>query len=220
MDAGLATRVTGSVIVAYLLGAVPWALIIGRLFYDVDVRTYGSGNLGATNVFRALGWKAGLAVFVLDLAKGAAAVALAEFLVPTALGVLAHEWTTIGATLAVMAGHSFSPYLGFRGGKSVAAAGGALLVLVPLAWPFLLLTWLLVFALTRIVSLGSVIVAAEFPVLVFVLYHGDWPLFGLSLIAACLVIWRHSANIARLIRGEEPRISLRRKPAAGGKDGL
>jgi glycerol-3-phosphate acyltransferase PlsY len=215
VELGLALRIGASLIAAYLMGAIPWSLIIGKTFYKVDVREHGSGNLGATNVMRALGWKAALLTLVLDIGKGALVVFLAGQLVPAGqFGALAREWAMIGAALAAIAGHSYSPYIGFRGGKGVATGAGALLVLVPLAWPILFLTWLLVLATTRIVSLGSVLIAIEYPVLMLVLYPGDWPLLALSIVAAGLVLWRHSTNIRRIFRGEEPRISFTRKPSA------
>jgi glycerol-3-phosphate acyltransferase PlsY len=158
---------------------------------------------------RVLGWKAALATFVLDVAKGALAVALAGFLVPTAtFGSSANEWAMIVATLAAIVGHSFSPYIGFKGGKGVATAGGALLVLTPLAWPILFVSFILVVAIWRMVSLGSIVIAVEYPLLMLWLYPGDWPRTALALIAAGLVILRHSANIGRILRGEESKISL------------
>jgi glycerol-3-phosphate acyltransferase PlsY len=207
----LTLRVVATLVAAYLLGGIPWALIIGRGFYKIDVREHGSGNLGATNVMRVLGWKAALATLLLDAAKGALAVYLAKLLVPyQPSGPDYQQWAMLVATLASMAGHSFSPYIGFKGGKGVATGAGALLVLVPLAWPILFLTWVLVIALTRLVSLGSVIIAVEYPLLMLWLYYGDWPLLGFAVVAAGLVIWRHSANIGRILRGTEPRISFTR----------
>ena len=215
MELGIALRIAASMIGAYLLGGIPWALIIGKVFYKVDVRTHGSGNLGATNVMRVLGWKAALATFVLDVGKGSLAVFLAGVIVPAALfGSDAREWTMIGATLAAMAGHAYSPYIGLRGGKGVAVGAGALLILVPMAWPILFLTWLAVIAATRIVSLASVIIAIEYPILMLLLYRGDWPLLAVAIVAGGLVVWRHSANIKRIFRGEEPKISFTRKPSA------
>jgi acyl phosphate:glycerol-3-phosphate acyltransferase len=220
VDLTVIVRIGAGVVAAYLLGGVPWALIIGVWFFKVDVREHGSGNLGATNVMRVLGWKAALATFVLDIGKGALAVFVAEILVPTSIfGTLSGEWAMIAATLAVMAGHSFSPYIGFRGGKSVAAAGGALLVMVPLVFVALFVTWAIVFALTRVVAAGSVVIAIEFPILIAILHPGDWPLLGLAIVAAALVVVRHSANIGRIIKGEEPRISWSRQDASQQKGG-
>jgi glycerol-3-phosphate acyltransferase PlsY len=211
VELGLALRIAASLIVAYLLGGIPWALIIGRVCCKIDVREHGSGNLGATNVMGVLGWKAALAILLLDIGKGALAVYLAGLIVPAAqFGAVAREWTMIGATLASIAGHSYSPYIGFKGGKGVATGAGALLVLVPLAWPILFLTWLLVLATTRMVSLASVIIAIEYPILMLVLYPGDWALLAVSIVAAGLVIWRHRTNIRRISRGEEPKVSFTR----------
>ena len=208
MDTSLALRIAASVVVAYLLGAIPWALMIGRQLYGIDVRDQGSGNLGATNVMRVLGWKAALATLLLDVAKGALAVGIAWALVPVAqFGPVANEWALIAATMAAILGHSYSPYIGFAGGKGVATAAGALLVLTPLAWPILLGTFIVVILVSRMVSLGSIVMAFEYPVLVWLLYPGDWPRMTLAVIAAGLVLWRHSANMGRIVRGEESKIS-------------
>ena len=209
MNASLALRSAAAVVAAYLLGAIPWALVVGKRFYGIDVREQGSGNLGATNVMRVLGWKAALATLLLDIAKGALAVLVAWALVPVArFGSSANEWAMIAATMAAILGHSFSPYIGFKGGKGVATAAGALLVLTPLVWPILLVSFLVVLLVGRMVSLGSIVIAAEYPVLVWFLYPGDWPRLALAVVAAGLVIWRHSANIKRIVRGEESKISL------------
>jgi acyl phosphate:glycerol-3-phosphate acyltransferase len=220
MDSGLVVRIVVCLAVAYLLGAIPWALIVGKRFYSIDLRQKGSGNLGATNVLRVLGWKAALAVFILDVGKGAVAVAAAYWIVPVAsYGPLAHEWAMIGATFAAILGHSFSPYIGFKGGKGVATGAGAVLVLTPLAWPILFVTFVLVIAIWRMVSLGSVVIAIEFPILVALLYTGDMPRLALAILAAGLVVWRHSANIRRIVRGEEPKISLNRSTSEEQKGG-
>lgn len=204
-------RIAIALVGAYLLGGIPWALLVGKGFYKVDVREHGSGNLGATNVMRVLGWKAALVVLLLDIGKGALGVYACGLLVPgPSSGDLAHDWAMTGAALAVMAGHSFSPYIGLRGGKSVATGAGALAVLVPLTLPFLVLSFALVVVITRIVALSSIIISMEFPLLVWWLYPGDAALLALSLVAAGLVIWRHSANIVRIVKGEEPRISFKR----------
>lgn len=214
----LALRFAAIVAVGYLLGGIPWALIIGKRFFGIDVRDFGSGNLGATNVFRALGAKAAIATLVLDAAKGAAAVIVAMLLVPVdTYGQLAHTWASIVATMAAIFGHSYSPYIRLRGGKGVATAAGALLIFTPYPWPFMLVTFIVVVGLTRMVSLGSVIVALEYPVLCLIFYPGDWSVFGFAFVAAGLVIWRHRANIGRISRGEEPKISFSGRGAASKK---
>jgi glycerol-3-phosphate acyltransferase PlsY len=216
----LAVRLVGASATAYLLGGIPWALIIGLKFFNIDLRKEGSGNLGATNVFRVLGAKAAAATLLLDMAKGAAAVLVAVLLVPeTQFGPLAHEWAMILATMAAILGHSYSPYIKLRGGKGVATAAGALLVLTPYPWPILLLTWLLVIALFRIVSLGSIIIAIEYPLLCLVFYPGDWLLIGFATVAATLVVWRHRANIVRIVRGQEPKVSFKNRGSAARNKG-
>lgn len=203
-----ALRVAITLVVAYLIGATPFAVIVGRVFYGADVREHGSGNAGATNVMRVFGLKAGAAVLVLDALKGVGAVILASLVYPEHLGAAAHDWVLIGASFAAVLGHSYSPYLRFAGGKGVATAAGALLVLTPIAWPILFATFVAVVAISRMVSLGSVVVAVEFPVLVLLLYMDRPSLVTFSFVAATLVIWRHRSNIVRIARGEEAKISL------------
>ncbi len=197
-----------SVAEAFLIGAIPWSLIIGLRFYGVDLRKEGSGNLGATNVFRVLGTRAALAVAVLDVAKGFAAVGLAWLLVPPDTYAVLHEWVLVAATIAAMLGHSYSPYIRFRGGKSIAVAAGALLVLTPKAWPILIVTFVVVVGLIRIVSVGSITIALEFPILVLWLYGDRLPTVVFAFAASAFVIWRHESNIRRLIRGEESKIDI------------
>ena len=210
-------RVILAVALAYLIGGIPWALIIGKRLYGIDVRTEGSGNLGATNVYRVLGTKAGLATAVLDVAKGAAAVALAWLIVPPSLSTTAHEWALIGATMAAILGHSYSPYIHFTGGKGVAVAAGALLVLTPKVWPIMLLTFALVVVATRYVSLASILTALEYPVLTWYFYGSETPVLAFSFAAAAVVIWRHRSNIRRLLRGQETKIALKRPTSASGR---
>jgi acyl phosphate:glycerol-3-phosphate acyltransferase len=216
----LTLRIAAVVTAGYLIGGIPWALIIGRGFYGIDVRDYGSGNLGATNVFRALGAKAAIATLVLDIGKGAVAAGLGWWLIPTAVfGEAAHTWAMIAGTMAAIVGHSYSPYAKLRGGKGVATAAGALLVLTPYPWPFLLGTFAVVVAVTRFVSLGSVVVAVEYPILCAVFYPGNWIILGFACAAAGLVIWRHRANIDRIIHGQEPKISFSGRGSATGEKG-
>lgn len=215
----IALRIVVAIAAAFWLGAIPWALIIGKRLYGVDVRKEGSGNLGATNVYRVLGARAGLMTAALDVAKGTAAVGLAWALVPESLNLLAHEWTLVGATLAAMLGHSYSPYIHFAGGKGVAVAAGALLVLTPKVWPILLVTFIVVIALTRYVSLASVITAASFPLLAFWFYGSNIATVIFSVGAAAIIIWRHRSNLARLARRQESKIQLRHRSDIIKKDG-
>lgn len=204
---------------AYLVGAIPFSVIVGRIFHGVDVREHGSGNAGATNTMRVLGVRTAVAVLVLDMLKGVAAAALALVWTPSDLGVVAQDWVLIGASFFAVLGHTYSPYLRFAGGKGVATAAGALLLVAPTALPILVLTFVVVVAISRIVSLGSVVIAVEFPLLVVLLYGERTALVVFSFVAASLVIWRHRSNLGRIFRGEEAKISFRKSATdADGKD--
>jgi acyl phosphate:glycerol-3-phosphate acyltransferase len=182
---------------AYLIGAIPVGLVIG-LIRGVDVRRIGSGNIGATNVVRGLGVGFGLLVFVVDVLKGVGAVLLCRY-----LG--AEGWLLGMAALFAVMGHCFSPYIGFKGGKGVATALGAMLALSPLVALGVLGIWILAVLPTRMVSLGSVLGALAMPVLYYV-FNPASPETVVPLAAlAIIVMGRHSDNIHRLLRGEENR---------------
>ncbi len=201
-------RIAAPLVVGYLVGGIPFSLIVGRRFFGVDLRQHGSGNLGATNVFRVLGLRPALAVAALDVAKGAAAVALAMLVCPPSITGNARDVVLICVAMTAVLGHTYSPYIRFKGGKGVATAAGAIAVVLPLTWPLLFVVFVLIIALSRMVSLASITVAALFPLLTWLLY-GDRPAFLVfSGIAATLVIWRHRSNIKRIYRSEEPRLSF------------
>lgn len=194
---------------AYLLGSIPFGLLLGRIFGGADVRKAGSGNIGATNVARVVGPVAGVLTLLLDAGKGAAAVWLA--------GRFSGESATwlIIATLCVLAGHCFPVWLRFRGGKGVATAAGAFLVLCPIAMLGATLLFLLVVIFWRFVSLGSISAAAAMPLLVYFFWAPRHAppyavTFG-SLAAALLIVYKHDGNIQRLVQGDEPRFSFSRK---------
>ena len=203
-------RIAAPLAVGYLIGGIPWALIIGKRFYGIDPRKHGSGNLGATNVFRTLGWKAALAVAVLDIAKGAAAVLLAMSVCPPEVRGDARDWVLVSVAIVTILGHTYSPYIRFNGGKGVATAAGVVAVMMPLTWPILFVTFVVVIAIWRMVSLGSIVIAIEFPLLAWLLY-GDRPVLVIfAVCAAALVVFNHRSNLARIARGEEPKISWSR----------
>jgi glycerol-3-phosphate acyltransferase PlsY len=192
---------------AYLLGGIPFGYLAGRLVKGVDLRRVGSGNLGATNAIRQLGWGWGVAVFGLDLLKGWAAVALAQRLSGA-------SWLPLAAGLAAILGHSFTPYLGFRGGKGVATSAGVFLRLAPLATGLALLCFLVVMLASRIVSLSSLTAASALPLLLL-WREPDQPLLLAFAVLIGLFIWiRHRANLRRLLRGEEPRLGGPRRGGA------
>lgn len=207
-------RIAAPLVVGYLIGGIPWGVVIGRRFFGIDPREHGSGNLGATNVFRTLGLRAGIAVFALDIAKGAAAVVLGMLLCPPEITGNARDWVLISVAMSAILGHTFSPYTRFRGGKGVATAAGAIAVMMPVACAILFATFVVVVLVSRMVSLGSIVIAVEFPLLTLLLY-GDRPaLIVFSVIAAVLVIVRHWSNIGRIVKGEENKISLSRRGEA------
>ena len=192
-----------SLVLGYLLGSLPFALWISRA-HGVDILSVGSGNPGMTNVWRTLGWKPALPVAVLDAAKGAAAAWAGLALTGSSL------WALL-ADIAAVLGHSFSFWIGFKGGKSVLTAFGVFLFLSPLASLGALAVWALVMFLFRYISLASIAAALSLPFQIAVNdYEFDWlhdlsPAFYASLPVCAFVIIRHRANIVRLWRGEEPK---------------
>jgi glycerol-3-phosphate acyltransferase PlsY len=197
---------------AYLLGSIPFGLILAKIFGSGDVRNEGSGNIGATNVARVAGPLAGILTLLLDGAKGAAAVLLAErYSNGSAM------WMII-AGLAALIGHCFPIWLKFKGGKGVATAAGVYLALSPLAFLAGLILFILVVAFWRYVSLGSISAAAAMPMLLYFLWaphHAPPPMitFG-ALAVAMLIVYKHDANLQRLVNGQEPKFSFNKKKDA------
>lgn len=196
---------------SYLLGSIPFGYLAGQIA-GIDVRKTGSGNIGATNVVRVLGKRYGYPVFALDFLKGLGAVKLSMLIAtPAQPDWASPEMVRILAALCSVIGHSFPPWLKFKGGKGVATSAGALLGLVPQATVIGLAIWLLVFWLTRYVSLASVLTAVALPLVIFIINcRGETetrPVFYASLCIAAVVIWRHRLNLSRLIRGREPRFT-------------
>jgi acyl phosphate:glycerol-3-phosphate acyltransferase len=195
------------VVVAYLLGSIPTGYLLVRLFRNQDIRSVGSGNIGATNVLRSGGKGLGAATFLLDMLKGCAAVwvggLLGELLLP---GMPFRDAQAIAALAAVI-GHMFPVWLRFRGGKGVATGFGVFLVAAPLAALAAITTFAIVLLLSRYVSLASIIGAASFPVFAWFLVHGEKPAFYIAVQAAValLIILKHHQNIGRLLAGTESR---------------
>ncbi|MGI9952865.1 glycerol-3-phosphate 1-O-acyltransferase PlsY [Moorellaceae bacterium AZ2] len=187
-------------LMAYLLGSVPTAYVVARYFKGFDIRRRGSGNIGATNAFRTMGTGPGLAVLAVDVLKGT---------IPVLLGrAVGGDWLAVLAGLAAMAGHNWSIFLSFHGGRGVATAAGVFLALTPIALFWAFIVWLFVLLSTRYVSLSSVVAAASAPVLLLIL-HGPLPYFLFTLVAAGIIIYRHRPNIKRLLAGREPKLGER-----------
>jgi len=187
------------VVLAYFVGSIPCAYIFVRYVTGRDVRTEGSGNVGATNALRSAGWKVGVSVTILDTAKGSLAV--------WAMMVFNPESAWLAASmLAVVAGHCFPPWLLFRGGKGVATGLGAFLVIAPVSALAAVGVWIVMLAVFRWVSLASMTATASFPVLIQLIDRPDWITLASVAAAAILIILRHHSNIRNLVSGDEPRL--------------
>ncbi len=203
-DYGLAAML----ILAYLLGATPTSYVAGRLGRGIDLRQHGSHNLGATNVYRVLGWRYAIPVGLIDVAKGVVPVAI---LGPWSNGP---AWFTVALGIAAVLGHMFSPYVRFRGGKGVATTAGVFLALAPLAVLISLAIWGATLWLSGYVSVGSLTVAVLFPLWVRLTAPGEPYTLGAAIVLALLLVYTHRANIRRLREGTENRFRTRKGVAA------
>lgn len=187
------------IILCYLIGAIPFSYLVSQL-KGVDIRTRGSGNVGATNVLRTLGPALGAAALWGDFLKGLAAAWI---------GTMAGgEWLMVGCALAAVLGHCYSVFLRFRGGKGMATSAGIVLYLLPKMFLIMLVVFVVVVALLRYVSLGSITVAILFPILTLVM-NEPHELLVFSVLLAALVVYRHSENIDRLRKGTESKLGSR-----------
>ena len=197
----------------YLIGSIPFGYLAGRLC-GIDIRTKGSGNIGATNALRVLGKKWGYSVFLLDFLKAWLPVKLA---LGWGIALMVHPASAPGALagLCALLGHSFPIWLGFKGGKGIASSAGVMVGLFSLAVFLVCLgMWLLLFTVTRYVSIASIVAAVSLPAAVGILvllHRADWLGFTVSVVMAALAIWRHRSNIVRLRAGTEPRFERKKK---------
>ena len=187
-------------VLGYLIGSIPNGLIIGKRLYNVDLRQFGSKNIGATNAYRTLGLWPAVWVFLTDAAKGVIAVHFASFLIGTPIALL------IGGIAAIV-GHNWSVFLHFTGGRGVATGLGVIAVLVPKITIIIFLVWVVIVYITRYVSLASIVAAALVPVMMWFMGERiEFLYFGI--LAALFVIIRHRPNIERLLKGQELKIKL------------
>lgn len=189
----------GIFLAAYLAGSLPTGYLVGRWLRGIDIRQHGSGNPGAANVFRVLGTGPGIFTLTMDIGKGVLPVVLAQSLDPPS------PWWSVLTGLAAIAGHNWTPFLGFRGGKGVATSAGVCLTLLPVPCGVALGVFVLTVCLTRHISAGSVAAATALPLAAW--WWGSLPIFrAFATIACVLIVWRHLPNVQRLWRGEEPRV--------------
>jgi glycerol-3-phosphate acyltransferase PlsY len=189
---------------SYLVGAIPTSYIAARVFGGIDLRQHGSKNLGATNLYRVLGWRFAVPVGLIDAAKGAVPVLVFAPLVSTS------ELFALISGITAVVGHVYSVFVRFNGGKGVATAAGVMLALTPLALSVSLVVWMGLVFLTGYVSVGSIAAAAIFPLAVLLLEHPSAPeILWLDVAVAAGIIWLHRGNIQRLLKGTENRFGRR-----------
>lgn len=193
---------------AYLLGSIPTSVWIGKLFYNIDVREFGSGNAGATNTFRVLGKKAGIPVLIIDILKGTAAVAL-SYLSPFEPGSPVFVNLQLGLGVAALIGHIFPVFAGFRGGKGVATILGIVICITPVSCSLALVVFLVVLTASRYVSLSSMSAGLSYPVILNLIMHNQNKVLILfSLAVAVLLVITHRKNIQRLLKKQESKVAL------------
>jgi len=193
------------VLSSYLLGAIPSSYIMGRLMKGIDLRNFGSGNLGAANAFRVLGAKAAIPVFLIDIGKGFLAVRIVSF-----LGMEYFIFSFIAALIVIL-GHNYSVFVNFSGGKGVGTTTGAFAAMAPLAVGICFVIWLILLFIFRIVSVASVLASSMLPVMIFItnrFFDGTThvSIIYLSIFVAIMVVYKHRSNFKRLINGEEGKI--------------
>ena len=202
-----AAVVAGWLGASYLMGAIPTSYIVGKLFRGIDLREVGSKNLGATNLYRTMGWKYAVPVGLFDVAKGAVPVAVFG---PQVITIALFP---VYCGIAAILGHVFSVFVGFKGGKGVATASGVVLGLAPYALLAVAVIWAIIVWLTGYVSLGSVIAAALFPVGAALLHPERPEPLWFDIALAAFLVFKHRSNIQRLLKGTENRFGSRGRPA-------
>jgi acyl phosphate:glycerol-3-phosphate acyltransferase len=201
-----------TLILSYLLGSIATAVWTGKIFHGIDVREHGSGNAGATNVIRVLGWKTGIPVLLIDVLKGCVATMLPVFFNLAGEGTALLTNYQILAGVAVVIGHIFPVFAGFRGGKGVATIFGVLLAIHPLLTISCFGVFLCVMLITGYVSLSSMSAGVAFPILLFLFFDTPSVFFKIfSIIVAIALIFTHRNNISRLLKGEETKLFKRKK---------
>ncbi len=208
------TPIAVVILISYLAGSIPFSYIAGKLVAGIDLREHGSGNLGASNTFRILGAKVAVLVLLADAAKGFLPVYFAPQLGGGA--TIGMHWLMLAAAFFSVIGHMFSIYLRFTGGKGIATSAGAFLALAPWAFLGAFVVWVIVFAITRIVSAASICAAIALPVVVYVmgrahLSNSHWSILVLSVAVSAVMLYGHRSNIQRLRSGTEPVLARKKR---------
>jgi len=201
------------IIASYLIGSIPFGLVVSKGLYRQDLRKLGSGNIGATNVMRNFGVKPFVAVMILDMAKGLAAVKIAS-------GIGLNPTIALLSGLAAIIGHNWSLYLKFKGGKGIATSGGVIIAAYPVAVSLAVVgMFVAIVLLTRIMSVASIAAALTFPISTAIVFssklHNFWPHLAVAIIASLFALYKHRENIGRLMKGEEPKVRLRKTETKG-----
>ncbi|MDO4501839.1 MAG: glycerol-3-phosphate 1-O-acyltransferase PlsY [Coriobacteriia bacterium] len=213
MDVNVILLCAGAFVLAFLLGSIPWGVIVSNGVFHKDIRSVGSGNIGTTNAFRAMGKVGGCLVFLLDFGKGL----LSGFLAGQLAGLvgaddLVRQAFLCTAMAGCVWGHVFSPWLKFKGGKGIAVAIGCLFVTFGVGPSILeLALFAAIVLITRYVSLGSIMAALLCPFLAFYLFWGEWYSIAITTAAALTIVWAHRGNINRLVAGTENRVGAKKK---------
>lgn len=202
--------ITG-ILVSYLIGSIPTAYIFGRLLKGLDIRKFGSGNVGATNALRVLGKPVGISVLLLDILKGFVAVFFLGNIITARVAGISDTPIRVILGLCCISGHNWTIFLGFKGGKGMATTLGVLLGLavkvsgIKVVFAMVIITWVAVFLITRIVSLASILSTVALPVYMFLLKQSPILIYS-SILLCAFIILRHKANLKRLMQGKEPRL--------------
>jgi acyl phosphate:glycerol-3-phosphate acyltransferase len=200
-----------SFLLAYLIGAIPFSILIGKIFYGKDIRKEGSGNAGATNTFRVLGKTAGSIVLLLDILKGVAAVELFHLSIPDGLTTESKIFYQLALGITAVIGHIFPIYLRFKGGKGVATGFGVAVAVFPISALIAFITFTIIFLAFNYVSLGSLTASVAFATTVFI-QNIKQPLIGIAaILISAIIFYTHRENIKRLIKGNESKMFLKKR---------
>lgn len=211
MKEGEIIKVVILLLLGYLSGSIPFGFLISKYIFKIDIRDHGSGNIGATNMFRTLGAFPGLVVLLFDMAKGAVPVFITKSIFPDIVYNTTHSLIIVLVGILCIFGHNWSVFLKFSGGKGVATAAGVLGIIFPKIFIILFMIFSFVMIFFRIVSLSSVTMAVSFPFLTIYFYPSNYVFITFSIILSIIVVFKHKKNIVRIFRKEETKLSFKKE---------